>query len=405
MPKKSKYELIQSRFFRWRIMTNQFLVWYADGRSNHLNLGRHSLGTKSKDEAIQLLHQLDAVMAVRHGLADASILGEEDEEQLTLAEGVRLYLKYVGRPEVAGGASPKTVKRYKPIFQKFSEYAIEEGVESWDRVTKRLCEGYASRLESQQYAYRTQYIELTTIKQAMRWLVDEDLVPRRCLLKMQLNKPQGSPTYCYEPKEVSAIISHCVSDKELRWLGGVVSVLAYTGMRVGELAQLEGRDIDLESCVIHVRDESRGAARQGDADQRTTKSRRSRAIPIHNDLKRVFKSIKIQEKSKVFRGPLGGKLKPDTVRNVLIRDVLPAVAKQLYPKVKSPSILSGRVHSFRHTFCTLAYRAGWPERKILDLMGHTDSNITRLYRHMAFDEFRNAMDKFESLDESPEDNV
>lgn len=398
MPRKAKYESIQARYFRWRIMPKRYGVWYADGRSNQPSVGRHSLGTKNKDEAFRLLHQLDAKMAVRQGLADPAILEADRGESLTIMEGAEAYLQHVGRPTVAGGASKSTLKRYKPVFDKFTRYATDEGVQTWDSVSKRLVEGYASWLDDNGYAYRTEYLELTTIKQAIHWLADEGLIPVRCIFKLPLQKPDGSPTYCYSQAEVRAMISYCAAAPKLLWLGRVICTLAYTGMRIGELAQLEWRDIDLDDGVIHVRDESRGATRRGDNGDRTTKSRRSRVVPIHRDLRRAFGELDPDRQGRVFLGPLGGKLKPDTVRNVLTREVLPSVARRLYPKNPSPAMLRGRVHSLRHTFCTLAYRAGWQERTILDVMGHTDSAVTQLYRHLAWDEYREAIDHFDSLD-------
>ena len=78
MPKKSQSEKVRCRYFAWRIRQKDFDVWYADGRSNGLNLGRHSLGTKVKEEAVERLHLLDARTAVKHKLADPSILGGAD---------------------------------------------------------------------------------------------------------------------------------------------------------------------------------------------------------------------------------------------------------------------------------------------------------------------------------------
>ena len=42
----------------------------------------------------------------------------------------------------------------------------------------------------------------------------------------------------------------------------------------------------------------------------------------------------------------------------------------------------GRFHSFRHFFVSEAFAAGVPECDIRDWVGHSDSKIVELYRHL-----------------------
>ena len=310
-----------------------------------------------------------------------------------------MYLKYVGRPKVARGASKKTVARYTAVLNKFADFAEGKGVSCWRWVSRRLVEEYAGWLEDHDYAYRSQYLELTCVKQVLKWLAAEGHIPQHCLFPMSLAKPTGSPTYAYTETEVAAIVRYCQGRRDLQWPGRVICTLAYTGIRVGEAAQLEWEDVDLDDRIIHVRDERRGASRREDDEARATKTGRSRTIPMHRHLHPMFEAMSGVKQGQVFYGPRGGGLKPDVVRTVLVRDVLPAVAKQLYPRVSEPKVLQGRIHSFRHFFATAAYRAGLPERTILDLMGHSSSEITRLYRHLSQDEHRKAVDQLPGLDD------
>ena len=52
-------------------------------------------------------------------------------------------------------------------------------------------EAYAAHLEANDYAYRTAYLELTTVKQAVAWLVRERHLPADCRIALPLDKPQG----------------------------------------------------------------------------------------------------------------------------------------------------------------------------------------------------------------------
>ena len=76
MPKKTKYEHVIGRYFTWRLYLRPSGVWYADGRANDPDPGRHSLGTKDRDEALEAVRQLDLVQAVELGKADPKELGD-----------------------------------------------------------------------------------------------------------------------------------------------------------------------------------------------------------------------------------------------------------------------------------------------------------------------------------------
>ncbi len=75
-------------------------VYYADGRGNPQKVGRHSLGTRDRQEALVQLRRLDLVKATEFGLADTSVLQTNQAQLLTLDEGQQRYLAFVSRPAV-----------------------------------------------------------------------------------------------------------------------------------------------------------------------------------------------------------------------------------------------------------------------------------------------------------------
>ena len=106
MPKKREKELFNCLYFVW-LLGKRNGVFVADGRSNPLNAGRHSLGTKDRAEALERLKQLDRVRAVELGLADRGILNVSDSDVLDLEKGRDLYMKFVGRSAITGGAGKR----------------------------------------------------------------------------------------------------------------------------------------------------------------------------------------------------------------------------------------------------------------------------------------------------------
>ncbi len=228
------------------------------------------------------MKSLDRVKAVENGLADKAILVDLESSLLTLEDGRSLYETYIQRPRVVGGAKPVSAKRYRAVFDKFETFARQEGFRTWNEVNHTVLEKYAAYLDDDGYAYATEYLELTTIKQVVKWLISEGKLPGSHAIRLPLRKPQGTTTYSWTPAEVHAMVSHCFANKELHYLGEIIVALACTGLRISELASLRWKDIDLQRKRISLTDESRHGRNLG-TERRETKSGRSRSFPIHED--------------------------------------------------------------------------------------------------------------------------
>ena len=129
----------------------------------------------------------------------------------------------------------------------------------------------------------------------------------------------------------------------------------------------------------------------------TTKTHRSRRIPLHPELRIVLEAMPHPHTGRVFMGVRGGVLKPDLVLVVLKRDVLSKLAKDFPQKGEDPSIVNGRVHSFRHFFCSQCFRSGIPEADIKLWLGHSDSKMVAHYRHYAKGEQQKSISKFKNV--------
>jgi len=136
---------------------------------------------------------------------------------------------------------------------------------------------------------------------------------------------------------------------------------------------------------------------QGSKDDRqtarTTKSHHDRTLPIHTDLGRILCKMQHHPDGRIFHGPRGGILKPDTVRNVLIREVLQPLSKQFPAKGERSGFKDGRLHSFRHYFCSVSANSGVPEQVLMTWLGHRDSKMVRRYYHLQQEEAQRQMNK------------
>ncbi|QDU61030.1 site-specific tyrosine recombinase XerC [Planctomycetes bacterium Pan216] len=344
------------------------------------------------------MKQLDALMAVEHGLADRAILREQPAETVGLEDGRDAYLNYLVRPTSIGGVKPKTVKRYNSVLDKFLSFAKGRGVTTWNAVTESTVEAYIDWLDSHtdKYGYSTQCYEVRVIMQANRWLVKHDKLPKTSLLTIPMKKCVESTTYCYTSEEIVAIVDHCRQRPKLRWLGDVVVALVCTGMRISELANLRHADVDLDGNRILLVDESRHR-RVGNKVARTTKTGRSRSFPIHRELRPILERLRSGEDGLVFHGPRGGCLKSDTVRNILVREVLTPLAERFPSPPDTSGFINGRLHSFRHAFCSQCANQGVPEPVVQQWLGHCSSEMVARYYHLHDQESQKHMQRVNFL--------
>ncbi len=394
MPKPRKFEQVRCTHFNWRL-TNRGGKWYADGRSNTPDAGRHSLATSDKSEALKRLPEWDRVRAEDLGLVPRSAEGNSRGRPLPLAEGRKLYETHIARPRVTGGVRESTKRSYRSVFDKFIPFATAQGATVWNGVTANLLNGYAGHLEDKGYAHKTLVNELTTLKQAVKWMIQAGHLKGVKPIELKLRKAESLPAYCYRPKEVTEMLNHCRTHKTLGWVADVIITLACTGLRIAELVSLRWADIDLESKRLTLTDETGRSVKSG-STRRKLKSGRSRSFPIHPDLLDVLKRLPRKD-AYVFHGPNGGQLNPNTVRCFLVRDVIEPLTEKFPTPDGQQGFKDGRLHSFRHYFCSTCANNGVPERIGMTWLGHADSEMIRNYYHLHDEEAQRRMKQLDFL--------
>jgi len=378
--------------FTW-ILSKRQGVWSADGRSNSIKLGRYSLGTRDRYETKKLLAILDQNMAVLHGLAEPRSLENTEVENVSFVEGRKLYEDHVRRSPLLGGTRATSQKRYRTVLDKFLRYAAGKGMRFWNQVSSKTLQGYLGHLQEEGYAYRTQYLEGTTLKQVVSFLVSEKKLPVENKIALSLTKPRGTDTYCWKPIEVQAILAFCAEKSELHWLRYVILALSCTGLRIGELIGLRWSNILFDSGMIHLEDETLSSRKPHHRDRQTTKGGYNRAFPIHSESRPVLESLARHSDGYVFHGPLGGRLKADTVRNILIRDILKPLECRFPTAESEIGFANGRLHSFRHFFCSLCASQGVSQNVVMLWLGHRDSKLVQHYFHLHDDVARAQMQR------------
>jgi integrase len=387
MPRSSQGVRIQCEYFSWKLFQRD-AVWYSDGRRNRPNLGKHSLNTRDRQEAERRLVLLDRAKAIELGLCQ-SATPKSESTTISIPDGWAIHKEHVSRSEITGGVSQNTLKRYRAVRASHEKFCRDNSITTWNDLTRRELESFAKHL-AKKYAARTQYLMLTTVKSVHKLLIVERHLPETSRIHLPIPRPQGSPTYCYSQDQVAAMLDLCRANRKLEWLGEVILVLACTGLRIGELASLRWSDIQHDAegtpAFISLTDEQ-ADKRSNKSDLRRLKGRRGRIIPIHPRVVSLLQKLHRHRDGKLFHGPRGGRLKPDTLRNIFLREVINSLQSQF----NSPShrgFEEGRLHSFRHYFISECFKQGANESEIKSWVGHRDSRVVELYRHHGAEESR-----------------
>lgn len=145
-------------------------------------------------------------------------------------------------------------------------------------------------------------------------------------------------------------------------------ILAYTGMRLGEAAQLQREDVRQEDGVwiFDVNDEVEG--------KRLKTGSSKRKIPIHPRLVELGLLPFVQSCPRGF-------LWPERVRATsgAVRGDIDRLSRLLGKQLRSAGVTDPKktgAHSFRHTVAARLKNASVPDYQIADLVGHEDDSMT-----------------------------
>lgn len=397
---KSARARIAGEFFAWNLFRRDG-VWYADGRNNMPNLGKHSLGTRDREAALRAVHELDRRKAVDQGIVRS--LPEGRQGVVSIVDGWRWYLdEHAAAPEVMGGTTEKTRKRYRAVRDKYQKFCLAKGIQSWQEMEKASVVRYGRWLTDQGYGDATLYLECTLLQQVVKWLVEEKkALPESCRIHLPLRRSFETTTHCYTRAQVQAMLDLCRAAPELHWLADVIVALATTGMRIGELADLRWSDVDLDAGVITLADTRHsGKAKKLNA-VRTTKGRRSRRVDVHRQLRWVLERLPRRADGRVLGGARGGRIDPDKVLTSLKRNLLGPLKHKFPTPPGEIGFEHAGVHSFRHYFVTEAFAGGASETEVMDWVGHRDSRIVRRYRHLRGNVSRQRMEGLSFFGQAP----
>lgn len=206
-----------------------------------------------------------------------------------------------------------------------------------------------------------------------------------CVMREQL---QVSPaSHIHNPKQPKKLPIYLVQDELMRLLRGpdretpqgkrdaaILTTLAFTGCRLGEIVGLNTGDVSLTQQSIRV----------------MGKGRKERIIPLNSlvlaELNEYLDVRGIADDDALFLNRYGKRLSGRSVENLVRKYVLQA---GIFKNKISP-------HKLRHTFATLLHTRDVDILEIQALLGHASVTSTQIYTHTSSSRLRAAVNKLES---------
>ncbi len=254
-----------------------------------------------------------------------------------------------------------TVRQYSFFLDLFLEY-IGKPVNEITPDDIELFKGYL--VDKRKYSKNSQYLCMKALKlfyRSQRLQIPYNLTsPRR---------PQSVPKYLTE-KEMARLLAETRSNTRNF---AIISVLAYTGIRVGELCRLNLEDVDIDEDVVRVRHG------KGDKDRIVIMTEEC-AASVRDYLR--IRPVNSLENDALFISRKMSRIDPSTVqRMVKTVAVRAGITKTVTP------------HVLRHTFATSILRNGASIRFIQELLGHSSVATTQIYTHIDDNAMRELYEK------------
>lgn len=212
---------------------------------------------------------------------------------------------------------------------------------------------------------------IIAVKTSWSWAVKNDFLPHNPLQKVQKLDTEGRER-TFSQEEFLALLRN--SDALFRQ---VLLFFRLTGIRPGEFHRLSWEQVDFDNHVLVIRRHK---------SRRTAKVKKPRIIhlpPAAENLLR-WRLVNYGHTERVF---LNGDGLPWRYNALRCRMRRLRVRAGIGPDEKGERIV---LYTARHTFGSRAAAAGVSDRRLAELMGHTDPKMTQKYIHLANPELRRA---------------
>jgi tyrosine recombinase XerC len=286
-----------------------------------------------------------------------------------LEKRIELYILFLKNEK---NYSNHTIVSYKNDLMQLLKYLKDDKilkVPSVQYIDRSIMRKYIVYLKKDNYSVRSIARKVSTIRSFFNFLLREGIIkinPTINLITPKINKKL--PYFLYS-QEVNKLIETPPLNTLLGIRDRAILELLYgTGIRVGELVNLNVHDIDLYEKTIRI----------------FGKGSKERILPLGNpSIKAIEKylasrnlfrkniSINKNDLDALLLNRFGGRLSARNIRRIIIKYMkMAGLNKKISP------------HVLRHSFATHLLGGGADLRSVQELLGHESLSTTQIYTHI-----------------------
>lgn len=289
-------------------------------------------------------------------------------------EAIKAFLRHLETED----RQPKTLVRYRGILGVFRDFSEQHGAVNVAQVTPELVDEYRAE-RKKVLKPKSMLNEGTLLKGFLKWCVQRDILTINPIANMKFSRPKpvlrGGPSL----EQINRILAAARQPRRTQ-----LAVLAFTGMRSGELRRLRPEDVDMKGNWIQI------VSREGGR----TKTGYSRKVPIHDQLRPLLTALSNRQRPWLFTAPPSRQY-PDGNHQISTKHF----NEELLTIFRKLGIPAGReggftTHSMRHSFEAISVNAGIPQRVIDTWLGHqSDRSMASVYYRLSDEESQVFMKK------------
>lgn len=250
-----------------------------------------------------------------------------------------------------------TILAYGKDIEQLSSFLAGQGKESLRQTLKEDLEAFLRSLQKDGYTLKSVSRKLNSIKTFYRFLREGSFVEEDPSLTIAHPKYEVKPPRILSRMEYRALRDACRDDIRV---SAIVELLLQTGMRIGELANLELGDLKNDELYI-----------------KAYESHEARTVPL-NRAARLALERYLAQRPKTTNKTL---FVTKTGRPLLIRNIRTAIDRYF----RLAGIREAKVNDLRHTFIAQHLVAGTPLTTISKLVGHKRLSTTEKYLELVKD--------------------
>lgn len=333
-------------------------TWYVNYQQQDGRQVRKSLKTRNK------------VVATRKAGQIESELREGEIPSQPQATSVETLISEYIQSLVTNGRATKTLAKYRCVLRRFDKLLTGEDVARVTQIRARHLQKYRNARSEAGCQAKTIYNETVILLQLMKFAKRMDYITTEPFKNFPNPEPRPARQPCWTPEETERILESAKDQDRLAF-----TILADSGIRLGELQWLSWDDIDLEGRTLQVREKDDWKPKTGD----------QRSVPLS---RRLVTMLSVTD-------PVGRWviIRPHTAADPEPRQLNPRRLLAALKRILKGLGLEGHLHTFRHSFISKALLGGTPEAVVRDWVGHVDPAILKLYTHVTHEQSQRFIDR------------